>query len=360
MIRVLVVDDSITVRKAIVERLSAGGIAVVGEAADGVEAVATTRRLRPDVVLMDIIMPRMDGLAATREIMTTTPTPVVVLSAYVSQKEACQTYDALAAGALEACVKPTGDGLENEHAWADILCTVRAAADVRVAKLRPAIKQEPAPGKSEGFLSKTTEAAKEYRIVVIGASTGGPVAIRDLLHALPADFPIPIAIALHCSTQLSTSVAGWLDVNCDLNVRDAVDNEPISRMPGTVLVAPPGHNLELRHGRTILHNVVGHHDCTPSVDVLFSSAAQTYGKATLGVLLTGMGRDGAQGLLEIRQGGGTTIAQDEASCAVFGMPAAAVEIGAVEQVVPLTNIPATLVALTGAACGTPDAVAGSQ
>ncbi|MHC4697515.1 MAG: chemotaxis protein CheB [Planctomycetota bacterium] len=325
MIRVLVVDDSLTVRKTITDRLRTAGIEVVGEAADGSEAAALTHRLRPDVVLMDVVMPRVDGLAATRRIMTEIPTPVVILTAFADQQEVFKTYDALAAGALDVCAKPEGDARDRET-WEDIVRTVRAATQVAVRRHRRSTKSPEERPNFGAELPVTVVSERQRKIVVIGASTGGPAAVHEILQSLPPDFPLPILVALHCSTRLSASVASWFARRCAFNVYDARHEEPLPGLPGTVIVVPPGRNLTISRGQMLVHDPGNTSGCTPSVDELFASAADSHGDATIGVLLTGMGTDGARGLKRIRDCGGCAIAQDEASCVVFGMPAAAIKL----------------------------------
>lgn len=343
MIRVLVVDDSITQRRAIADRLAASGLVVVGEAVDGRDAVAQTHKLRPDVVLMDIVMPHVDGLAATRQILTEIPTPVVILSSFVDSQNEYKTLDALAAGALEVCAKPMMGSPRERQDWDHILMTVAAAAQVRAIRRidrpkadvsRPVV---PAP--------PPTATLPRRSVVVIGASTGGPSALRQIFGDLTPDFPLPIVVALHCNSRLSSSVAGWFDRDCDLHVRDAEDGRQLPQAPGTVITAPPGRNLSLHRGRTVITDGTGHEGCTPGIDELFTSTAKSYGPRAIGVLLTGMGSDGAIGLKRIREQGGCTVAQDEASCVVFGMPAAAIRLGSADHVTPLDDIAALLTRL---------------
>lgn len=351
MIRVLVIDDSVTVRKLIIERLRTAGIEVVGEAADGSQAAELTRQLRPHVVLMDIVMPNVDGLAATRQIMSEIPTPIVVLTAYSHRQEIFRTYDALAAGALEVCAKPAGNESENEPEWDRILFTIRAAAQVPVTRLRPQMTP-PSVASSDTFLPAAIgSTSPSRRIVVMGASTGGPAAVKSILGSLLPDFPLTILVAIHCSRRLSASVAEWFDSHCVLKVRDAQDGQRLSDLPETVITVPPGRHLRIRRGRMILDDDDSANGYAPCIDTLFTSAADDFGEATIGVLLTGIGADGAQGLKHIRDCGGSTIAQDEASCTVFGMPAAAVTLDAVEHVTPLHDIPRLLVQLAESASG---------
>jgi len=344
MIRVLVVDDSLTVRMEVSKRLRTAGHEVVGNASDGREAVALTRQLRPDVVLMDVVMPGVDGLAATRHIMAECPTPVVVLTAHAEGQEVFKTLDALAVGALEVCAKPTGE--ESQEDWDRILVTIGAAAQVPVMRLRPrAVPPNAASTRTSSFSPPRTPVVNR-RVVVMGASTGGPAAVKQLLSSLPSNFPLPILTAIHCSHRVLSSIGNWVDRQCSLDVRDARDGQLLPDKPGTVITAPPGRNLTICGDRLRLQDATNCKDCSPSVDQLFISAADTFGRATIGVLLTGMGADGAKGLKQIHDCGGYTIAQDEATCAVFGMPAAAIELGAVSQVAPLHRIPQSLIRLT--------------
>jgi two-component system, chemotaxis family, protein-glutamate methylesterase/glutaminase len=348
MIRVLLVDDSVTVRKTVAAHLRAAGVAVVGEAADGREGVALTHRLRPNVVLMDVVMPGMDGLDATRQIMKEIPTPVVILSGYAGQRETFKTYDALASGALEVCAKPTTNDQEGDADWGQILLTVRAAAQASV--FRQQWPHAGSPKQSQADISTALAGNRreqpQRRIVVIGASTGGPAAVKYLLKSLPMDFPLPILIAIHCNKRLSASVAHWFDGHCELHVRDAQDGQRVPNVPGTVLTAPPGRNLTIRGGSVILGDTTDNPGCAPSVNELFKSAANNYGNGTIGVLLTGMGADGAAGLKHIHDCGGFTIAQDEATSVVYGMPAAAIQLEAVEHGTALDQIPELLNRLT--------------
>jgi len=368
MIRVLVVDDSRVVRRAVSQRLRAAGLEVVGEASDGREAVALTHRLRPDVVLMDVVMPGVDGLAATRQIMAECPTPVVILTAHADHQEVFKTCDAVAVGALEVCAKPTGtESPESQAEWDRILLTIGAAAQVPVMRLRSratAPKTGPSgkvkkegrsllPERPEGCFAHKGPAPffrggipdVDPRIVVMGASTGGPAAVKYVLSNLPSDFPIPILVAIHCSHRIVSSIGSWIDRQCSLDVHDAQDGETLPNLPGTVISAPPGHNLRISGNRLRLQVAESGSGCSPSIDELFESAADRFGEATIGVLLTGMGADGARGLRRIHDCGGYTITQDEATSAVFGMPAAAINLGAVSRIAPLHRLPQSLIQL---------------
>ena len=345
MIRVLIVDDSVTIRKTVTEQLRNEGLQVVGEAADGREALSLTHQLRPDVVLMDVVMPRVDGLDATRRIMDEIPTPVVILSGHANQQEVFKTYDALAAGALEVCAKPGTDGPQDQAEWDRILMTIQAAAQVRVTRLRSGVITSNVSSSAPIRRPVAGATGPGRKIVVIGASTGGPVAVKEILGNLSREFPLPILVVVHGNSGMSSSIACWFDRECSLHVSDACHGELLPKGPGVVLTAPPGRNLRICRGRTVLEDATNNCGCTPSVDELFMSAADSYGDKTIGILLTGMGNDGARGLKHIRDRGGCTIAQNKDSCVVFGMPAVAIKLGAAQHVTPLQEIPRLLTQL---------------
>jgi two-component system chemotaxis response regulator CheB len=346
MTQVLIVDDSLTVRETVAARLEEAGFEVVGMARDGREGIAMTQLLRPDVVIMDVVMPQVDGLEATRRIMCDFPTPVVILSSYADAHDGFKTCDALGAGALEVCDKPTPASGEEETQWKDILVTVAAAAEVTTTRLRRVITgsreaaavQEEAPEERR----RTTREA-----IVLGASTGGPAAIRAILRALPESFPLPIIVAMHCNRRLSLSMAGWLDRECPLNSREIIDGTPVPTEGGIHLV-PPGRNMRILDGVFVLEDPGETKACVPFIDQMFSSAAEHFGDALIGVLLTGMGTDGALGLKEILRRGGCTIVQDQETSVVFGMPAAAIELEAAQHVMPLPKIAPLLMRLVTA------------
>ena len=340
MIRVLIVDDSITFRAMVASQLSAAGMQVVGEASHGEEAVAMTATMRPDVVLMDLMMPRVDGLEATKQIMQKIPTPIIMLTAYADHTETMKTFDALAYGALEVCAKPTGSIDEQAPAWNRIMMTISAAKQVVVTRLRQSRLTDPKQPVPVSVDAK--EGGAQLRIVAIGASTGGPTAVRSILSSLPSDFPFPIIVAIHCSTRICASVADWFSGRCSLHVRDTKRNERIPQESGIVLTVPPGMNTVVRNGRIACESPKSTDVVSPSIDQLFTSLACEYQERMIGVLLTGMGTDGARGLKEIKEHGGYTIAQDEQTSVVFGMPAAAIEIGATRHGVSLDRIPRLL------------------
>jgi two-component system chemotaxis response regulator CheB len=341
-LRVLVADDSLTVRRRLCEVLAAHpGFEVVGEAADGKQAIEHCRRLRPDVITMDMMMPVMSGLAATEYIMAHCPTPILVVSASINRGELFKTYDALAAGAVDVLDKPPGD--ETDGDWEQrFLSSVKIAARIRVIthpRARLATRVAAAGSAAGPAVS---------RLIALGASTGGPGALVDVLGALPAPLRVPVLVVLHINETFAGAFADWLDAQTPHRVAYARDGEPLAGTAGRITVAPPGHHLVLADGHLRLNQEPERHSCRPAVDCLFESLAGECGSTTAAALLTGMGRDGARGLLAIRQAGGQTIAQDEASSVVYGMPREAVALGAAGRVLPLAEIGHALAALAAA------------
>jgi len=349
MIRVLVADDSLTVRKRIVDLITAHpDFEVVAEAADGREVVEACQRLRPDVITLDMMMPVMSGLAATEYIMAFCPTPILIVSSSFNRGEIFKTYDALAAGALDVLEKPRDDNAEG--AWERrLISTLRIISRIKVIthpRGRWAhLGQNSTPAVESPSVSNGAVRAK-CELVAIGASTGGPGAVVDVLGGLPKDFSLPILLVIHISRVFGAGFAEWLNGLSPFPVAFARHGE---RVPpaGTcrVLLAPPDEHLIVRDGRLWLTQDEERHSCRPSVDSLFESVATQFGARAAGCLLTGMGRDGAKGLLAIRQAGGRTIAQDEATSVVFGMPREAIRLGAAEQVLGLNRIAPALAAL---------------
>lgn len=338
-LRVLVADDSLTVRRRLCEVLAAHpDFEVVGEAADGKQAIDHCRRLRPDVITMDMMMPVMSGLSATEYIMAHCPTPILVVSASVNRGELFKTYDALAAGAVDVLDKPQGD--EMDDAWEQrFVASVKMAARIRViTHLRARLSARAAPAGVE-------PGQATCRVIALGTSTGGPGALVDVLGALPAPLGVPVLVVLHIHDTFAGTFADWLDAQTPHRVAYARDGEPLAATAGRITVAPPGRHLVVADGLLRLTQAPERHSCRPAVDCLFESLAHECGNGTAAALLTGMGRDGAAGLLAIRQAGGQTIAQDEASSVVFGMPREAVALGAAGRVLPLAEIGPTLAAL---------------
>ncbi len=343
-LRVLVAEDSMTVRKHLVGCLEAEGIEVVGEAVDGDQAVELCRQLRPDVVTMDMMMPGTDGLAATEAIMARSPTPILIVSSSTNRGEAFRTLDALSAGAVDVLEKP---GPEDDGSWGSRLADrLRMVARIKViTHVRGLRRGGPVPAATlamappispdpEDREPRRSPVPVDLRCVVIGASTGGPAALVRLLGSLPGDFGVPVLVVLHLTAAFGPPFADWLGERLSRPVRIARDGEvlpPVGTLPAPVLLAPGDLHLELRGERLVLGKGPERFHCRPSVDVLFESAAEVLGGRLAACLLTGMGQDGARGLLAVRRVGGLTLAQDEASSVVFGMPGEAQRLGAASR-----------------------------
>ena len=345
-IKVMVVDDSAVVRQVVAGLLGAApGMQVVAAVADPLLAIERLKQQWPDVIVLDVEMPRMDGITFLRKIMAERPTPVVICST-LTEKGAKTTLEALAAGAVAIVTKPRL-GLKqflNESAD-DLVATVRAAARANVRRLAGASRTGTAPASVPAkntadvilaaggtrAMTQTTE-----RVVAIGTSTGGTQALEEVLTALPRVCP-GIVIVQHMPEKFTAAFAARLDSLCSIEVREARHNDRV--VPGQALIAPGGrHMLLKRSGAQYFVEVVdgplvNRH--RPSVDVMFRSTAKSAGVNALGVIMTGMGDDGAAGLLEMRNAGARTVAQDEETCVVFGMPKEAIKRGGVERTVPL-------------------------
>jgi len=336
MIRILIADDSQLTRMVLRDLIARDpGIAVIGEARDGREAVDLTCELKPDLVLLDVMMPVMDGLAAVAEIMARCPTPILVLSSNVDPTDSRSAFNAIRLGALDVMEKPAGlaTGGFAEIA-ARLLEKIKSLARIRVIHhfRRPRAAASPAlrPPVGEG-----------RSLLAIGASTGGPKAVMSLVKALPPDCPAPVLIVQHIARGFAAGFAEWLDRESAISVRLASDGESLA--PGVALVAPNEFQMEIEDGKVQLRDTPPVNCCRPSVDVLFRSLAREGVAARLvAILLTGMGQDGAEGMSELKSAGAYNIAQDEGSCAVFGMPRVAIQLGAVHQVLPLGEIPAAI------------------
>ncbi len=347
-IRVLLADDSPTIRHHLASLINeTPGIEVIGEAKNGEMALALVKELRPDVVSMDIRMPGMDGLAATRRIMTECPTPVVVVSSMV-ESDLELSFQALESGALAVVPKPPDrhDPSFREK-QRQLVKTLVAMAGVRVIARRQRFE----PGTpSDGYIQSNGRELRRGRpleLVVIGASAGGPSALTTLLGTLPASFPLPVVVVQHMPHEFLPGLVRWLDKSTRLAVEMAADGDVLK--PGVVHLSPGMmHTLVERQGEVLVARLLREQGTSyyqPSVNALFYSAASVCGPATAAIILTGMGDDGADGLLAIRQAGGRTFAQNQASSTVFGMPAAAIERGAAEYVLPLAGIATTLMQL---------------
>jgi len=342
--RVLVVDDSLTARKHLIEVLSTDAeIEVAGEAEDGRLAIELCRTLRPDVMTLDMVLPVMSGVAVTEYVMAYCPTPILVVSSSTNRGELYKTYDALAAGAVDVFEKPSGKELDG--LWErGFLSSVKIASRIRViTHLRGKLGLSSASSSVE---PASPNGSGRKSVVAIGGSTGGPAAIAEILRGLRPNFPIPILLVIHIGDPFGEAFAEWLDGLSPLRVRYAKDGEVLPSLgQAGVVMAPPGLHLVLQRGRLKLTRDLERNSCRPSVDVLFESLAREMGSQTAACLLTGMGRDGAAGLLGLRHVGALTIAQDEASSVVFGMPREAIQIGAADRVLALNQIAPALAAV---------------
>lgn len=325
-LRVLVADDSELLRRVLVEAInSEPDMEVCAQARNGEEAVAATLESAPDVISMDLMMPKLDGVEAIRHIMSTRPTPIVV----VSTLSECKTsLAAVEAGALEIAAKPqmisTPAGQEGLRS---ILKTLRLMAEVRVLK-RPLLPRAATPAAAPRARGQL------YRCLCIASSTGGPPALRQILQPLKADYPLPIVVVQHIPEGFGQGLADWLDEQLALKVLCARAGQ--LPQPGHVYLAADGHHLEIdRRGRFFLSTEPPVHFQRPAADRLFQSAAEYFGSALLALVLTGMGRDGADGAVEVHRRGGTVVAQDEASSAIFGMPRATAETGVCHKILGL-------------------------
>jgi two-component system chemotaxis response regulator CheB len=347
-IRVLTVDDSALMRQVLASLLSKDSdIEVIGSAPDPFIAREKIKALNPDVITLDVEMPKMDGLTFLEKLMRGHPMPVVMVSSLT--EAGCQTtLRALELGAVDFITKPKIDLREGmEEIAQDLISKVKAAAVANVKRQASGVRRETTPLTpypslltSGGAMIKTTD-----RVIAFGSSTGGTEAVKDVLMALPPNTP-PIVITQHMPERFTKTWADRMNSLCRISVKEAQDGDSV--LPGHALVAPGGYHMTLvRSGARYSVSInqdppVNRH--RPSVDVLFDSVAQYAGANAIGVILTGMGGDGAKGMLAMKQAGAYTIAQDEASCVVFGMPKEAIKLGGVDKVLPLAEIPAAIVA----------------
>lgn len=336
-IRVMVVDDSAIVRKVFAEELSREkGIEVVGTAPDPYIARDKIVRLKPDVVTLDIEMPRMDGITFLKKLMKYYPLPVVVVSS-LTTKGSRLALEALSLGALEVISKPSSSYSVGDMS-VQLADKIRAVAGAQVAKLSANRRDE---GAAPRFATKAMTVTTN-KIIAIGASTGGTEALRNILTQMPSNAP-GIVVVQHMPAKFTTSFSERLNSLCAMEVKEAEDEDSV--INGRALIAPGNFHMLLRRSGARYHVRVKQgpmvHHQRPSVDVLFKSVAEYAGENALGIILTGMGADGADGLLGMRQAGARTIAQDEESCVVFGMPKEAIKLGGAEKVIALQDISQT-------------------
>jgi two-component system chemotaxis response regulator CheB len=340
MIRTIVAEDSPTVRQLLVEILESDPeFDIVGVAANGREAVESVTRLAPDLVVMDINMPEMDGLAATREIMVRMPTPILIVSTTASQRQLELSLSATQAGALHVLPKPEYPTSERFAEQRDQLVSMaKAMAAVKV------VRRWASHSKSPPLPPERVGAMAPIRIVALAASTGGPAALRRILHELPRDFAAPILAVQHIARGFASGFASWLGEGCRLRVKVAEDGEPLAaRM---VYIAPDNYHLGVDgQGRVALADTPPIGGFRPSANHLFESVARASGAAAAAVVLTGMGDDGVDGLRSLYAAGGRVLAQDRASSVIYGMAREAVRSGVVDMVLPLDAIAARLMEL---------------
>lgn len=347
-VRVLVVDDSALMRKLISQMLAnAPGIEVVGTASDGGMVLARVRALQPDVLTLDVEMPGMDGLACLETLMQERPTPVVMVSSQTAEG-AEVTLSCLQRGAVDFVQKPSGSiSLNIGQREAEIVTKVRAAARARV-RTAAAPPSAPRPAERGAFVRRASKS--DMAVVAIASSTGGPNTLHTLLPRLSAEPNAAYVLVQHLPVGFTRALANRLDRECLLQVREAREGDTLER--GRMLVAPGGRHLLIdAPGRVAFSDDPPLWGVRPAADVTLRSLAAAFGSRVIGVVLTGMGRDGALGMKAIQSAGGVCLAQDEASCVLYGMPRAAVEIGAVTQVVTLDTMAETILAHVSALTG---------
>lgn len=347
MIRVLIADDSTMIREFIKQILDSDPeIQVVGLAKNGQECIEKVKLLKPDAITMDIHMPVMDGLEATKYIMENTPAPILIVSSLV-KSDVDITFKALKIGALDVIEKPKiKKGSTLNEIGEGIINKVKIVAKVHpFKKFKKSAKVNYIVPKTDNKILKPATMKKingEDGILVIGSSTGGPPVLNYILKKIPSEFPFPIIITQHIAKGFLGGLIEWLTKDCNLKIKKGKNNEVIRK--GNIYFAPDNSHLGITKDRTILLSdsppIRSHR---PSVDFLMKSAAFVYKHRCMGVILTGMGRDGAQGMMAIRKSGGFTISQNEQSCAIFGMPKAAIDIGATMKICSINHIPGEIV-----------------
>ena len=343
MIKALIVEDSPVVSELLAHILSSDpDILVTGSAVNGEEAVEAVRRNKPDVVTMDIHMPKLDGFKATRIIMETDPVPIIIVTGSANMREVETSFRAIEAGAVTVVQKPRGIGHPDfEKHSRELIKAVKLMSEVKVVKRWSKVTEERLRLRKETVLRAPTP---EIGVVAIGASTGGPPVIRKILSELPVNFPAPVLIVQHMAAGFIEGFAEWLGQTSLLPVHVAAHDCVI--LPGHVYVAPAGQQMKAQtNGRLSCMAENPENGLCPSVACLFRSVAEVYGKNAAGVLLTGMGKDGAEELKMMKEIGAVTIAQDEESSVVFGMSGEAIKLGAAMYVLPPERIAATLAIL---------------
>jgi two-component system, chemotaxis family, protein-glutamate methylesterase/glutaminase len=362
-LRVLVVDDTVTYRKVVGDLLSKlPDIEVVGTAANGKIAMQKMEQLHPDLLMLDVEMPEMDGLAVLRSLRASnSQTGAIVLSAF-STEGAQTTLNALGLGAFDFLVKPSDGSMDQNIERLTRELRPKLAAFARSRQVSRILRSAETGPKAPVPAHRPPEAAVKpaappaapaiavgpIQVVAIGISTGGPKALTDMLPCLPANLPVPVLIVQHMPPVFTKSLADDLDTRCKLRVAEACDGQPVAK--GTILIAPGGKQMRVEPGSPATVRITDdapENNCKPSVDYLFRSVVDVYGGRSLGVIMTGMGNDGTAGCRRMKRCGGTLIAQDQASCVVFGMPRTPVEEGLADVVAPLDRIAAEIVRVIG-------------
>jgi len=337
IIRLLIADDSALLRSILKEVIGKykNFINIVGEAKNGEEAIQMNEALKPDLITMDISMPIIDGIKATKNIMETTPTPILILS---NEVDSLTSFQALKFGAVDVMKKPELTEFINPEFSNQFINKLITLSKVRVLQIP----------KSNHKIISMPEVSIKYKIVVIGASTGGPIAIRSILNMLPDNFPIGIVIVQHLETGFDKSFSEWLNQDTKLNVRLAKDCDIAES--GEVLIAPTDRHLVFNNEELYFHDGPKILNQKPSIDLLFESAANCFKESVIGILLTGMGTDGANGCIKIKSKKGYTIVQDKDTSTIYGMPRAAIENDGASIILPIYEIPNHLMSLAGILC----------
>lgn len=339
-IKVLLVEDS-PIATILIQKIinSSPDIKVVGCAKTGIEGLEMLQKLNPDVICTDLHMPKMNGLEFTKEVMANYPKPILVISASVQEEDTQHVFDVLNAGAVDIFPKPrSGQSSDYDNIAQPLLSKIRVLSGIKVFRR----KSQSSPPPITSY--RNTSLGNKMQIVAIGTSTGGPQVLLEILGAIPSNYPLPIVCVQHISQGFLNGLIDWLNNNCKLKVKIAMTGE--KPQPGYIYFPPEKQHLEFdSNGRFFCFKglpVDGH---CPSVTVTFNSCAKVFGKNAIGVLLTGMGKDGAQGLLSMYQKGAYTIAQDESSSVVFGMPGEAIRLGAAKKILSPTAIATQLLTM---------------
>lgn len=358
MINVLIVDDSATVRQHLKRILEVGGVRVIGMAENGEDAVRFVQEQKPDLITMDIEMPKMNGLDATRRIMETNPLPIVIVSANYDRNDVEKSFLAMSSGAVAILEKPLGEGHQGyEESVRELVQTVKLMSEVKVVKRWPSARTGGTVPIKAGIgrggeksqylpfsLPLPIPLPDNLKLIALGASTGGPPVIQTILSGLPREYGIPVLVVQHIAKGFIEGMVEWLNQTTSLHVKIAVDGEHL--LPGHVYFAPDDFHMGVRNsGRIALSKSEPENGIRPSVSYLFRSAMNRYGGEMAGVLLTGMGKDGAEELKHLKDKGALTIAQDKDSSVVFGMPGEAVKLEAATCVLPPDKIASTLAGL---------------